>query len=97
MMDENSTYLGRLRASAGLHDFQIYDTGANPEDFKKKGGKLRRQCGTIIYNGDKKGLEVARKMQGYLPTVDMSTQPHSSPTWPDDANLKKANIGFEYS
>jgi len=21
MMDENSTYLGRLRASAGLHDF----------------------------------------------------------------------------
>lgn len=27
----------------------------------------------------------------------MSTQPYSAASWPDDANLKKANIGFEYS
>lgn len=36
-------------------------------------------------------------MQGYLPSIDMSTQPFASTSWPDDANLKKANIGFEYS
>ena len=42
MKNEDSCYIGRLRATPNLHEFHIFDTGNNEADFKKKGGQLRR-------------------------------------------------------
>lgn len=77
-------YIGRVRASAGNHEFFIFDTGINPADVNKKGveGPERRQFGTIVYSKDKYGDKNPREMKVYLPMIDDSTTNYMS--WPDN-------------
>ena len=73
----------------------MFDAGVKAKELRK-GTKLRRQIGTIIYDHDKVGAKGPRNVNVYLPMIDpaiKSTEDYCS--WPDDEK-RKSNVNFEY-